>query len=135
MRSPIQFRFSLRGLLTFCLGTALLVANFAPRHHPELKVDAATLNRVDHSWGGFTDETFTDVITKGWPATAYLSHRNPFAHITAALTGKPVETNESYVDERGVAINAFVAAMALIICYLFPIAISSARHGRTIPLQ
>lgn len=138
MRSPIQFRFGLRSLLTFCLGIAFCVANFAPRHHQALEIDGATLKRIEHSWlpldpaDPVGPETFTDVTTKGWPTTAYLSHRNPFSHVTAQLSGNRLETHESYVDGRGVAVNTFVAVMALIACYVIPLVIASARRGRAI---
>ena len=124
MHSRIQFRFTLHGLLTLCLAAALLVATSAPRQLAELEVDVATLNRIDHSSkpldpdAPFEPAKFSDVTTKGWPATAYLSHRAPFASVAAAISGTPVKTRESYIDWRGVAINALVAAMALIICYL-----------------
>ena len=138
MRFPIPFRYSLRGLFTFCLGTALLAVNFASQHHQELEVDAVKLKRMEHSSlplnpdAPVVPETFTDATTKGWPTIAYLSHRNPFSHITAAISGKTIETHESYVDSRGVAINAFVAAIVLIASYLVPVAFSSARRRRAI---
>ena len=138
MRTPMRFRFSLRGLLVFCVGAAILAANVASQHHQKIVVDAATLKRIDHSWLPLDSadpvgpETFTDATTKGWPMMFYLSHRNPFSHVTAALSGKPQVTHESYFDGRGVAINAFVAAIALIACYLVPFLLPSARHSRAI---
>ncbi|MCA9249269.1 MAG: hypothetical protein KDA42_19240 [Planctomycetales bacterium] len=139
MRFPIRLRYSLRGLLVFCLGASLLAANFAPQHHEELEVDAATLRRIEHSWLPLNPadpvgpEIFTDVKMKGWPKIVYLNHRNPFSDVTAAISGEPLETHESYVDGRGVAINAGVAAIALIVCYLVPISLPFGRRSRAIP--
>ena len=139
MHSPHKFRFSVRGLLAFCLGVALLVANLVPRHHEELELDAATLRRVQHSClplnptDPVSSETFSDVTTKGWPAMACLSHRNPFSRIAAELSGQPLETHESYIDKLGVAINAILAVMVLVACYLTPVAVSYVRHGRSLP--
>ena len=139
MRSPIRCRFGLRWLLTFCLGTAILAANFTPRHHQVLELDAATLERIEHSCLSLNPadpvgpETVTDATTKGWPAMVYLTHWNPFSGIAAAISGNAEVTHESYVDGRGAAINAFVAAIVLIAFYLVPDAVSFTRRGRAIP--
>jgi hypothetical protein len=137
MRFSNQFQISL--LLTFCLALALLAANFVPSHHREFEVGSATLNRGGRSWlpldsdepFAFSDKSFfTDVTTKGWPVTAYLTDSLEFRGIADELSGKPGPSFKSYVNVRGVVINIVVAVMALITCYLIPIAISSTSRNR-----